>query len=104
MSVRWQENDLVFASSMRAPLNQRNMQRDFDQLMHSAELPKIRFRDLLHNAASLMRKGHSSIVNVSGYLRDSSLRIMLEIYAHLIPDGFDEIARTMSAIFVSEVV
>jgi len=103
MATRWQENDLVFASSMGTPLDQRNMQRDFDKLLQTAGLPKIRFHDLRHNAASLMLAGNVSIVSVSRYLGHSSPRITLEIYAHLIPGGFDEIAKTMNAVSLSEV-
>jgi integrase len=102
MGTRWQDNDLVFASSLGTPLDQRNMQRDFDKLLKTAGLPKIRFHDLRHNAASMMLAGNSSIVGVSRYLGHSSPRITLEIYAHLMPGGFDEIARAMSAISVSE--
>lgn len=98
LGTRWQENDLVFTSSMGTPLDQRNMQRDFDKLLKTANLPKIRFHDLRHNAASLMLAGNASIVSVSRYLGHSSPRITLEIYAHLIPGGFDEVALTMSAI------
>jgi integrase len=101
MGTRWKENDLVFASSMGTPLDQRNLQRDFDNLLKTAGLPKIRFHDLRHNAASLMLSGNASIVSVSRYLGHSSPRITLEIYAHLIPGGFDEVARTMSAISLS---
>jgi integrase len=103
MGTRWQENDLVFTSSMGTPLDQRNMQRDFDKLLQTAGLPKIRFHDLRHNAASLMLGRKVSVVTVSRYLGHSSPRVTLEIYAHLIPGGFDEVAQAMSAISVSAV-
>lgn len=96
LGTRWQENDVLFPSSVGTPLDQRNIQRDFDKLLQTARLPKIRFHDLRHNAASLMLTGNASIVSVSRYLGHSSPRITLEIYAHLIPGGFDEIVRTMS--------
>ena len=73
------------------------MQRDFDNLLKTAGLPKIRFHDLRHNAASLMLGRNVPVVTVSRYLGHSSPRITLEIYAHLIPGGFDEVAQAMSA-------
>ena len=94
---------MLFPSSVGTPLDQRNIQRDFDKLLQTAGLPKIRFHDLRHNAASLMLAGNVSIVSVSRYLGHSSPRITLEIYAHLIPGGFDEIAKTMNAVSLSEV-
>jgi len=98
MGTRWRENDLVFPSSMGTFLDQRNMQRDFDNLLKTAGLPKIRFHDLRHNAASLMLGRNVPVVTVSRYLGHSSPRVTLEIYAHLIPGGFDEVAQAMSAI------
>ena len=101
MGERWQENDLVFASSLGTHVDQRNMQRDFDRLLKSAGLPKIRFHDLRHNAASLMLAGNVSPVSVSRYLGHSSPRITLETYAHLLPGGFEDVALVMSAISLS---
>jgi integrase len=101
MGTRWKEHDLVFTSSMGTPLDQRNVQRDFDNLLKTAGLPKIRFHDLRHNAASLMLGRKVSVVTVSRYLGHSSSRVTLEVYTHLIPGGFDEVAQAMSAIPVS---
>ena len=89
---------LIFASSLGTHLDQRNMQRDFDRLLKSAGLPKIRFHDLRHNAASLMLAGNVSPVSVSRYLGHSSPRITLETYAHLLPGGFEDVAQVMGAI------
>lgn len=85
IGCRWKENDLVFPSSTGTPLDQRNMQRDFDKMLRFAGLPKIRFHDLRHNAASRLLAEGYSIVDVSRYLGHSSPRITLEQYAHLMP-------------------
>jgi len=82
---RWQETDLVFPSSLGTPLDQRNLQRDFDKMLQSAGFTKIRFHDLRHNAASRLLAEGYSIVEVSRYLGHSSPRITLELYAHLVP-------------------
>jgi integrase len=98
MGSRWQEYDLVFPSSVGTPLEQRNMMRDFDGMLKTAGLRKIRFHDLRHNAASMMLAGKASVVNVSRYLGHSSPAVTFEIYAHLIPGGFDEIVSAMDAL------
>jgi integrase len=98
MGIRWQEHDLVFPSSVGTPLDHRNLIRDFDEMLRIAGLPKIRFHDLRHNAASMMLAGKTSIVGVSRYLGHSSPQVTLGIYAHLVPGGFDEIVNAMSAL------
>lgn len=98
IGIEWKEYDLVFASSIGTPLDHRNMQRDFDKLLKTAGLPKIRFHDLRHNAASMMLAGKTSVVSVSRYLGHSSPQVTLGIYAHLVPGGFDEIVNTMNAL------
>lgn len=98
MGTSWKEHDLVITSSVGTRLDQRNVQRDFDNLLKSAGLPKLRFHDLRHNAASLMLRRKVPVVTVSRYLGHSSPRVTLDVYAHLIPGGFDEVAQAMSAI------
>jgi len=98
MGIRWPEHDLVFPSSVGTPLDHRNLMRDFDEMLKTAGLPKIRFHDLRHNAASMMLAGKTSIVGVSRYLGHSSPQVTLGIYAHLVPGGFDEIVNAMSAL------
>ncbi len=98
MGMRWKDHDLVFPSSVGTPLDQRNLLRDFDKMLKAAGLPKIRFHDLRHNAASMMLAGNVSIVTVSRYLGHSSPQVTLGIYAHLVPGGFDEIVETMNAL------
>lgn len=73
LSGRWQENDLVFPSSIGTPQDPRNVLAAFKAVLVRAGLPDIRFHDLRHTAASLMlqqgihpkvvqeRLGHSKI-------------------------------------------
>lgn len=100
---RWKEHNLVFTSSLGTPLDQRNMQIDFDAMLKAAGLPKIRFHDLRHNAASLMLASGQSVVLVSRYLGHSSSQVTLEVYAHLLPGGFEEVGLAMDQVFNIEV-
>ncbi len=93
---KWQDCDLVFTNTIGNPLDQRNMQRDFDAMLMDAGLAKIRFHDLRHNAASMMLANSTSVVSVSRYLGHSSPQVTMEIYAHLVPGGFGDIVRAMN--------
>jgi integrase len=51
---RWQDHDLIFPSTVGTPLHPSNLRIDFNRTLEAAGLPKIRFHDLRHTAASLM--------------------------------------------------
>jgi integrase len=52
----WRDGDLVFANTVGGPLNLSNLRhRDFRRLLERAGLPRLRFHDLRHSAATLQR-------------------------------------------------
>lgn len=77
--------DLVFQSSVGTPVEPRNVLRTFKQALDQAGLPKIRFHDLRHTAASLMLASGRPIINVSRQLGHSKPSTTLDIYGHLVP-------------------
>jgi integrase len=82
---RWEENDLIFPSTIGTPLDQYNLLKRFRNLISKAGLPKIRFHDLRHTAASLMLNHGVPIIAVSRRLGHSKVSITLDTYAHLFP-------------------
>ena len=92
---RWQEYDLIFPSSVGTPLNASNLRLDFNRIIKEAELPKIRFHDLRHTAASLMLNHGVPLIVVSRMLGHAKASITLDIYGHLIHEMQDEAARVM---------
>lgn len=68
---RWQENNLIFATGNGTPISSRNIERDYYRILASTDLPKIRFHDLRHTAASLMINHGVPIVIVSKILGHS---------------------------------
>jgi integrase len=63
-----------------------NMLRTYHRVVDKAGLPRIRFHDLRHTAATLLlRRGvHPKIV--SEMLGHSPVAITLDIYSHVVPD------------------
>ena len=43
---RWQENDLIFPSSVGTPGDPSNLRKDYTQVLMNAGLPLLRFHDL----------------------------------------------------------
>lgn len=91
----WAENGLIFASQVGTPIGQRNMLRSFQRLLKRAGLPKIRFHDLRHTAASLMLAEGTPLTDVSEILGHSSPAITARIYAHAFEERKRSAVETM---------
>ena len=91
----WTNLDLVFPSGAGTPLTASNIRRDFRKLLGASELPKIRFHDLRHTAASLMLNHGIPVLIVSKRLGHSKPSITLDVYGHLIPSRQEEAAQLM---------
>jgi len=98
----WEDTDLVFTNEVGRPIEATNLvSRSFQPLLKRAGVPRIRFHDLRHTAATLLLgKGiHPKIV--SEMLGHSSIAITLDIYSHVIPTMQKQAATTMDALFGS---
>lgn len=91
----WQENGLIFTTSLGSPIHPRNLLRDFKNLLREAGLPVIRFHDLRHTAASLMLNHGIPVIVVSRRLGHAKPSITLDVYGHLIPSMQTEAAEKM---------
>jgi integrase len=92
---RWKENDLIFPSKVGTPRDPSNLRLDFKRVLEKAGLPKIRFHDLRHTAASLMLNHGVPVIVASKRLGHSKPSITLDIYGHLYQEMQDEVARKM---------
>jgi integrase len=96
---RWQENDLIFTSTIGSSLNFKNMiERHFKPIMNASNVPTIRFHDIRHTAASLMLSKGISIFIVSKIMEHARPSITSDIYGHLIPGAMSGIGDMMDEI------
>ena len=99
MGTRWQEFDLVFPSTIGTPTNHSNLLRQsYKPILEDAGLPKIRFHDLRHTAASLMLNHGAPILIVSKRLGHAQPSITLDVYGHIMPNMQEEVANIMDDI------
>lgn len=94
---RWQENDLIFPSTVGTPRHGYEVSKRFKLLVKTAGLPEIRFHDIRHTAASLMLAYGEAPVRVAAIL-GQSMAVLLDTYAHYIPDDQESSALLMDAI------
>ena len=96
---RWEELGLVFPNTVGRPILRQNLvQRSLHPLLERAGLPRLRFHDLRHSAATLLlaRGVHPKVV--SELLGHSQIGITLDLYSHVTAtmlqhaaDAFDEL-------------
>ena len=81
---RWEEQDLVFPSTVGGPLDPHNLrERRFYPLLDRAGLPRIRFHDLRHSCATLLLSEGVHPKIVSDLLGHSQIGITLDLYSHV---------------------
>lgn len=97
----WKDNNLIFPSSRGTPLDKSNMRKDFNRILNSAELPRIRFHDLRHTAASLMMNHQVPILVASRRLGHSKPSVTLDIYSHLYQESQNEVAVLLDELVTS---
>jgi integrase len=83
---RWQEQELVFPTSVGTPGDASNIRLDLNRILDSANLPRVRFHDLRHTAASLLLNNKIPVIIVSQMLGHSKPSVTLDIYAHVFHD------------------
>ena len=91
----WRDFDMVFPTRVGTPTMHSNLRRGFRALLAESGLPKIRFHDLRHTAASLMLNNGIPVLIVSRRLGHSKPSITLDVYGHLIQHKQEEAADLM---------
>jgi integrase len=101
----WVDEGLVFTLARRGKarrlgtaLHPRNVLRLLHALLQAAKLPRMRFHDLRHSAASLLIAEGVQLAEVSMLLGHSELRITADLYTHLVKQTSAKAARHMDAV------
>ena len=76
--------------------------RAFQRLLGAAGLPRIRFHDLCHGAASLLLAQGVSPRVIQDMLGHSTITTTMRVYAHVIPELQRDAAARMDAILSPE--
>lgn len=95
----WKDHGLVFSSRVGTPIEPRNLTRDFERVLRLAQVPRIRFHDLRHSAASLLLAQGTPLRTIMEQLGHSLITLTANTYAHVMPAAMREAADTMDAIF-----
>lgn len=93
----WIDRDLVFANAVGGPLPESTLRVAYRAALARAGLPRIRFHDLRHTAATIAlgRGVHPKVV--SEMLGHSRTAITLDLYSHVTPTMQREAVSAMEA-------
>jgi len=95
VSKHWENLNLIFPSNVGTPVTASNIRRAYKKLLTASGLPKIRFHDLRHTAASLMLNHGIPVLIASKRLGHSKPSVTIDIYGHLMPSKQEEAAQLM---------
>lgn len=96
----WQNEGFVFPSTVGTALDPSNLLKQFRKLLKTANLPKIRFHDLRHTAASLMLNNGIDVLVASQRLGHAHPSITLDVYGHLMPSMQNEAANILDTLIL----
>ncbi|HEV8536029.1 MAG TPA: site-specific integrase [Candidatus Limnocylindria bacterium] len=93
----WIDHDLVFSNAIGGPLPESTLRVAYRAALAGAGLPRIRFHDLRHTAATIAlgRGVHPKVV--SEMLGHSRTAITLDLYSHVTPTMQREAVSAMEA-------
>jgi integrase len=94
----WKDEGLVFPTATGSPLDSRNVTKAFQRFLASACIPRRRFHDLRHSAATLLLLQGVSPRVVQEILGHSSVTLTLGTYSHVLPAFKREAADRMDAV------
>jgi len=99
--ARWRESGLVFTNTLGGPLEPRNVVRHFHALLATAGLPRMRFHDLRHTAATILLAQGVPQRAVMELLGHTQLSTTMR-YTHILPAMRREAADLMERALAAE--
>jgi integrase len=101
----YQDNGLVFATFKGTPYEPSNIRRSFARLLKKHGLtgyPRLRIHDMRHTSGTIALAKRVPVKTVSKRLGHSSIRITLDIYAHVLDESAQEEADVMDDALAGE--
>lgn len=93
----YQDADLVFCQEDGSPIPPWWINTEFDRLTREVGLPRMRFHDTRHTAASIALESSVDIKVVSDQLGHATTKITLDLYQHVARRLHDEAAERVAA-------
>jgi integrase len=97
---RWQENDLIFPTTIGTPLDHKRVTAEFKGLLQKAGLPEMRFHDLRHTSISLLLENGIPLNTVQKRAGHSKASVTADIYGHAMAGSQNQAAEDIETLVV----
>lgn len=97
----WAEGDWVFTTALGMPYHPADVGHRFQRLLERAGLPRVRFHDLRHTAASLLLGEGVHPKVVASLLGHSTVQVTLDTYSHVTPGLARQATEALAALVAS---
>ena len=94
----WQDGDLVFPSGFGTPIDGSNLLKAHYALLKLAGLPRVRFHDLRHTAATLLLEAGVQPHAVAQRLGHATPSLVMNTYGHVTDRMQQQATTTMDAV------
>lgn len=94
---RWVDSGHVFATTIGTPIEAAAVTRSFQRVLVRAELPRSRFHDLRHAAATFLLAQGFTLEDVKNLLGHSSIVLTSNTYGHVLEQRQEQVAAGMDA-------
>ena len=95
---RWVDSGHVFTTTIGTPLHAATVTRAFQAALDRASLPRSRFHDLRHAAATFLLAQGMTLEDVKQLLGHSSITLTSNTYGHVLEQRQRQVARAMDAV------
>jgi integrase len=99
---QWYERGLVFSNVYGNYFNPVTLLRTYRDLLKKAGLPRIRFHDLRHSAATILMAAGVHPKIVQERMGHSTIAMTMDIYSHVMPSMQQEVAEMIDDLFKQE--
>ena len=94
--IDWQDVDrLVFTDKLGRPVDQHRVSVQFQRDRETAGVPRVRFHDLRHSAATLLLAQGTPLAVISDWLGHAGIAITMQHYAAIVPQLREEARDAM---------
>jgi len=98
---QWQERRIVFCNIYGGFFNPSHVGDLFHGLLKMAGLPRMRFHDLRHSAATILLQARVQLKTVQELLGHSTIATTADIYSHVSSEMREEVVNKMDNFFGS---
>jgi len=99
MGSKWHETDRIFTAWDGRPMHPSSVSSWFPEFLRKHNLPKIRFHDLRHTAATLLIAQNVHMKTISSRLGHSNIQTTMDIYGHALKSTDKDAADKLNFLF-----